>query len=88
MNYRDSIFVCMKIMECFFFFNWYLVFPPKTSLPPTGRDNFPEVKHISVSLADSVAIQVLVNKLKTTTIKDYSGETSTPLGDFEYDLTK
>jgi hypothetical protein len=46
------------------------------------------MKHISVSLADSVAIQVLVNKLKTTTIKDYSGETSTPLGDFEYDLTK
>ncbi|CAB4006411.1 lipopolysaccharide-binding -like [Paramuricea clavata] len=45
------------------------------------------VNNQGLAYVDSVAIQVLVNKLKTTTIKDYSGETSTPLGDFEYDLT-
>lgn len=39
-------------------------------------------------LVDSIAIQVLINKLKTTTIKDYAGETDTPLGHFEYDLTE
>ena len=45
------------------------------------------VNNQGLAYVDSIAIQVLINKLKTTTIKDYSGETSTPLGDFEYDLT-
>ncbi|XP_028414997.1 lipopolysaccharide-binding protein-like [Dendronephthya gigantea] len=45
------------------------------------------VTNQGLAYADNIAIQVLIEKLKTTKINDLSGRADTPLGDIDYELT-
>ncbi|XP_046850520.1 lipopolysaccharide-binding protein-like [Xenia sp. Carnegie-2017] len=46
-----------------------------------------QVTNKGLAYVDKVATGVFIDKLKTTTVKDISGDTDTPLGHFDYDLS-